>query len=81
MTEPASRASPRIHLSPLEWRLYIIAALAGVYLLAGRAIWLDELPAARSSHGAPAAGSPSPSPSPVVRAPSSRPLRVRTRSS
>jgi len=111
----ASRAVPRITLTPLEGRLYIIAVLAGVYLFAWRAIagtttpsaaprpsvaevapahslavWLDDLPVAKrpalllptgwrlASGGEPAITLPAPR---MVRAPASRPLRVRTRSS
>jgi len=108
----ASRAVPRITLTPLEGRLYIITMLAGIYLFAWRAItgtttpsvapiadvapvsspvvWLDDLPVAKrpalllpagwrlASRGEPTITLPAPR---VVRAPASRPVRVRTRSS
>ena len=116
MTDRPRRTTPRLGLSALELRLYLVAVLAGVYVLTFRAIgggngtspsvpaapspvsalppaiWLDQLPAAQrpavvpppgwrlASRGESAAASPAPAPV-VVRAPASRPLRVRTRSS
>lgn len=38
MSNAAPRVAPRTSLSPLEMRLYIVALLAGGYLLAWRAI-------------------------------------------
>jgi hypothetical protein len=110
MTDRASRAAPRLALSPLELRLYAVAVLAAVYLVAWRAIaggdssnaaaqatsgapttvWLDDLPPAQrpslalpagwrlASRGAPAVATTMPR---VVRVPTPRALRVRTRSS
>ncbi|HEY0993956.1 MAG TPA: hypothetical protein VGD80_43165 [Kofleriaceae bacterium] len=38
MTDQPSRVAPRLALSPLELRLYAVAVLAAVYLVAWRAI-------------------------------------------
>lgn len=116
MTDKPSRAAPRLALSPLELRLYVVAVLAAVYLVAWRAIagsgssnaitpaaaaaqaasgapttvWLDDLPLAQrpslalppgwrlASRGEPAVATTMPR---VVRVPTPRALRVRTRSS
>lgn len=116
MTEKPSRAAPRLALSALELRLYAVAVLAAVYLVAWRAIagggspssvapvaavaqavpgapttvWLDDLPPAQrpalalptgwrlASRGEPAVATTMPR---VVRVPTPRALRVRTRSS
>ena len=115
MTDRSSRVAPRLALSPLELRLYAVAVLAAVYLVAWRAIagseppnpmtpaaapaqasgapatvWLDDLPPAQRPvpalppgwrlasrvDAAVAATTPR-----VVRVPTPRALRVRTRSS
>jgi hypothetical protein len=115
MTDKPWRAAPRLALSPLELRLYAVAVLAAVYLVAWRAIaggassnppravaaaqpasgapaavWLDDLPQAQrpslalptgwrlASRGEPAVATTMPR---VVRVPTPRALRVRTRSS
>ena len=116
MTDKPTRAAPRLALSPLELRLYAVAVLAAVYLVAWRAIagdgssnpvapaaaeaqaasgapttvWLDDLPPAQrpslalppgwrlASRGEPAVATTVPR---VVRVPTTRALRVRTRSS
>ena len=113
MTDTPRRTTPWLPLGALELRLYLVAALAGVYVLTFRAIggghatttslpaptpvsslppavWLDQLPVAQrpvvvpppgwrlASRGEAAVAAPAPV---VVRAPASRPLRVRTRSS
>lgn len=112
MTDTARRPAAPVRITPLELRLYAIAGLAAIYLIAWRAItggawhdpaaaaapaappsaarWLDEMPAAQRpavvpppgwrvvSRDPPAAVDPAPR---VVRAPVSRPLRIRTRSS
>ena len=116
MTDHPSRVAPRLALSPLELRLYAVAVLAAVYLVALRAIagsgspnpvtpaaaaaqaasgapttvWLDDLPPAQrpslvlppgwrlASRGEPAVATTTPR---VVRVPTPRAMRVRTRSS
>lgn len=116
MTDRPSRVAPRLALSPLELRLYAVAVLAAVYLVAWRAIagggspnpvapaaaaaqpasgastsvWLDNLPLAQrpslalppgwrlASRGEPAVATTTPR---IVRVPTPRALRVRTRSS
>ena len=112
MTDRA-RTPPRLPLTTLEWRLYVVVVLAGIYLIAWRAIadttpgpptasparsapsdlttrgvWLDDLPVAQrpvltlppgwelAARGEAVVAVPTPR-----RAPASRPLRVRTRSS
>lgn len=109
-TKP-TREPPRISITPLEGRLYIVALLAAGYLVTWRVItpstsvtapivdaarlqppvvWLDDIPSSQRpaltlppswrlvSRGEPTTTAPSPR---VTRAPASRPLRVRTRSS
>ena len=116
MTDKPSRAAPRLALSPLELRLYAVAVLAAVYLVAWRAIagdgssnpaipaaaavkassgapptvWLDDLPPMQrppltlptgwrlASRGEHSVATTMPR---VVRVPTPRALRVRTRSS
>ena len=115
MTDKPLRAAPRLALSALELRLYAVAVLAAVYLVAWRAIggggssnpppaaaaaqaasgapttvWLDDLPLAQrpslalptgwrlASRREPAVATTMPR---VVRVPTPRALRVRTRSS
>jgi hypothetical protein len=111
MTDRPARAAPRIRASPLELRLYCVALLAAVYVVAwrsmsagappsvapvlavetatpvARVVWLDELPPAQRPvlalpPGWRLASRGELTVAPVVaRAPASRPVRVRTRSS
>lgn len=89
---------PRSRATPLEWRLYALTALAGVYLVSWVAVAgapptpvpapppppplaLDVPAGWRVVRAGEAVTSPPPSPARVVRAPSRRRARVRTRSS
>lgn len=61
MTEAkAVRAAPRLQVSPLELRLYLVAALAGVYAL----VWLLVWRASGASPAVAASAAPAPSPPP-----------------
>jgi hypothetical protein len=86
MTERARRTA-HLPLTGLEWRLYVIVLLAGVYLVAWRAIDPPAPPSAHAfapvpSHATPTGRRVDERPRAVPRRePASRPLRVRTRSS
>lgn len=102
MTEP--RETPR-PLASADGKLYAVAVIAVVYLIAWyevsttpppaavsvpstpQAVWIDQLPATERPMVVPPAGwrvasrDEQAAAPPLVRAPASRPIRVRTRSS